>query len=455
GNLKLPPKLNSTELTEEQGGILEKMLSAQDYFLLWGPPGTGKTSQMLKHFAKWIFENTSENLLLLAYTNRAVDEICEALDRLGDGIRDSYLRIGSQYSSGEQFENQLLGKKIGQVTKRAELIQILERHRIFVSTLASLSNNLSLLKLKKFRRVVIDEASQILEPALVGLLPQFEQFILVGDHKQLPAVVVQDATASAVEDEKLQSIGLHNLRNSLFERLYRRCLSQGWHWAYAHLSHQGRMHRDIMHFPNVHFYEGKLKILPENIPAALRQQQELALQVIDFQFDWEQVVGRKRLVFLSTEIDPESPSRKTNRHEAALVAALVRFFQKSHRAENGSPTTNSPTHQITKSIGIITPFRAQIAQIQEVLQRENIDCAGLTIDTVERYQGGARDVILISLCTNAAAQLDALISLSEEGVDRKLNVALTRAREHVVILGNEGLLAGNEVYRKLIEHCKG
>ena len=91
--------------------------------------------------------------------------------------------------------------------------------------------------------------------------------------------------------------------------------------------------------------------------------------------------------------------------------------------------------------------------IQEVLQSANINCTDLTIDTVERYQGGARDVILLSLCINAASQLEALVSLSDEGVARKLNVALTRAREHIVIVGNENLLSQNEVYRQLLAFC--
>ena len=432
-------------LTEEQNRILQKMLSTRDYFLLWGPPGTGKTSQMLRNYAGWIFKNTDENLLLLAYTNRAVDEICEALESLGEDVKDAYVRIGSRYSTGEDFENQLLTSKTSDIKTRKELLEILGSHRIFVSTLASLSNNLQLLKLKKFRRVVIDEASQILEPMLVGLLPQFEQFILIGDHKQLPAVVVQDEQQSAVSDEKLHEIGLQNLRNSLFERLYRRCTNMGWTWAYDHLSHQGRMHEEIMRFPAEHFYEGKLKILPEHIPVSQKQKAPLPTQATDFQYDWEEVVLKKRLVYLSTPIDRESPSRKTNRHEAELVAGLVRFFQ--------SQFPNSPIPQFPRSIGIITPYRAQIAQIQEVLQKEGIDCNDLTIDTVERYQGGARDIILISLCTNFASQMETLVSLSEEGVDRKLNVALTRAREHVVVLGNENLLKRNEVYRKLIEWC--
>ncbi|MBK8565963.1 MAG: AAA family ATPase [Saprospiraceae bacterium] len=438
----------NSQLTSEQQEILAKMLSAPDYFLLWGPPGTGKTSQVLRHFAKHIFENTDENLLLLAYTNRAVDEICEALDSLGDEVKSAYLRIGSRYSTGQQFENQLLAKKIEEVTTRKGLKEVLEHHRIFVATLASLSNNLELLQLKKFRRVAIDEASQILEPGLVGLLPQFEQWVLIGDHKQLPAVVVQPPEASAVLDEKLHEIGLQNLRNSLFERLYRRCTEQGWHWAIGHLSHQGRMHEDIMRFPGEHFYEGKLRILPKEIPASQKQLAALSSQTIENQADWLAKIEGRRIAFLNTPADRQSPSRKTNRHEAELLAQLVKFFQGS--ARNPQSAIRNP-----QSIGVITPYRAQIAQIQEVMQREGIDCGSITIDTVERYQGGARDIILISLCTNAASQMETLVSLSEEGVDRKLNVALTRARERVVVLGNEEILMKNAVYQSLIKFIKG
>ncbi len=437
-------------LTAEQQIILDKMLNAQDYFLLWGPPGTGKTSQMLKNFAGSIFKNTDENLLILAYTNRAVDEICGALENLGGEVKATYLRIGSQYSTAERFENQLLSKKMAKVTRRDELREVLSKHRIFVSTLASLSNNLQLLQLKKFRRVVIDEASQILEPMLVGLLPHFEQFVLIGDHKQLPAVVVQDTKTSSVADKKLKEIGLNNLRNSLFERLYKRCCEKDWHWAFDHLSQQGRMHEDIMHFPGEHFYEGKLKILPKEIPYSKNQVEPLLLNPIDDQSNWQKTVSQNRISFLSTPVDWETPSRKTNRHEALKIAELVKFF-------NNVPIPqyhNTRTSVTVRSIGIITPYRAQIAQIQEVLKNESVDCENITIDTVERYQGGARDIIFISLCTNTASQMDSLVSLSDEGVDRKLNVALTRAREHVVVVGNKKILEENAVYQKLIAFCR-
>jgi DNA replication ATP-dependent helicase Dna2 len=76
----------------------------------------------------------------------------------------------------------------------------------------------------------------------------------------------------------------------------------------------------------------------------------------------------------------------------------------------------------------------------------------ISVDTVERYQGGARSVIIISFCVNRLTQLDSLVSLSNEGTDRKMNVAITRAKEQIILIGNKNLLSKNETYRKLIEH---
>jgi DNA replication ATP-dependent helicase Dna2 len=105
------------------------------------------------------------------------------------------------------------------------------------------------------------------------------------------------------------------------------------------------------------------------------------------------------------------------------------------------------------SIGIITPYRAQIAQIQSTLKAKQLDVTKITVDTVERYQG-ARDIILISLCTNDVSQLSSLISLSEEGVDRKLNVALTRARKHLIVIGNVEILSQSEIYKWFIDEYR-
>ncbi|MDX1943454.1 MAG: AAA domain-containing protein [Saprospiraceae bacterium] len=463
------------ELTEEQHRILCKLLAVPDYFLLWGPPGTGKTSVMLRYMVQYLLNNTNENILLLAYTNRAVDEMCEAIENISDSVRNEYFRIGSHYATDERFHGQLLQTKTENITNRQDLKQIIERHRIVIATVASIGTKPELLQLKSFDTVIIDEASQVLEPMLAGLLPQFKRFILIGDHKQLPAVVVQDPEASAVRDEDLKTIGLSNLRNSLFERLFKRCQQQDWHWAYAQLSHQGRMHRDIMEFPNRYFYDNTLKILPETSPNYLRQIENITFQLNGTNNTLIRKLAQSRVLFLPTEPDNSNPTQKTNRHEAEMIAELILSFQeltlatsnkqeatsiKMPDARDQMPDNSfqhiSKKQQATSgkelpNVGIITPYRAQIAQIRSVLTEKDIDITNITIDTVERYQGGARDIILISLCTNSITQITSLTSLSDEGIDRKLNVALTRAREYVVVLGNPDLLKGNNIYKLLIE----
>ena len=90
-------------------------------------------------------------------------------------------------------------------------------------------------------------------------------------------------------------------------------------------------------------------------------------------------------------------------------------------------------------------------KIKDKLLTENINIENLSIDTVERYQGGARDIIILSLCTNNESQLSAMASLSKEGVDRKLNVALTRAKEQIILIGNKEILQKNTLYRSLLQ----
>ena len=427
----------SPELTEEQQEILQKAIAAPDYFLLWGPPGTGKTSMMLKHLVGYLLEHTDENILLLAYTNRAVDEMCEAVEALGGNIRNQYFRIGSRYSTQPEFHRQLLDGLIQGTPTRQALKEFIQSRRIVLATVASIGGKPEILRLKNFQRVIIDEASQILEPLLAGLLPRFERFILIGDHKQLPAVVGQAPDISAVHDPALHSIGLYNLRNSFFERLFKLCVQNQYHWAFAQLSRQGRMHKDIMAFPNQYFYQNTLQILPDNVPTHIRQLQPPTVVPNNENSDFLRLLSQKRMVFLSTPVDEEGAARKTNKFEAERIAELVLAFRKIYSDK-------------AMSIGIITPFRAQIARIRVALEAHEINPEELTIDTVERYQGGARDIILFSLCTNSLSNLSSLVSLSEEGVDRKLNVALTRAREHVVLVGNAELLKGHGVYEALV-----
>ncbi|MFZ4428209.1 MAG: DEAD/DEAH box helicase [Saprospiraceae bacterium] len=433
------------EMTLEQGDIFQKILSSKDYFLLWGPPGTGKTSVMLKYLLGHWFTHSRETLLLLAYTNRAVDEICAAIESFDPALRNQYLRVGSRFSTAPEYQERLLQVQCESLSNRQEIRSLLDGCRVFAGTVASVIGKNELLDLKSFDRVIIDEASQIPEPLLAGFLPRFRHALLIGDHKQLPAVVRQDEQVSVVEDLSLNALGIHNLRNSLFERLYKRCQAQGWDWAYAQLSHQGRMHREVMAFSNRQFYEGKLKILPESVSGFQAQVMERWLEAPGANDPLQAILASHRMLFFPTPPDDGGIQQKVNRFEAVLARDLLAAYAAIYASMEKPFTGNT--------LGIITPYRAQIAQVRFALQAAGLEHLPVTIDTVERYQGGARDIILISLCTNASRQMRSLVSLSEEGIDRKLNVALTRAREAVVLIGNPEILLGNPVYGALLQQC--
>lgn len=430
-------------LGEDQKRILNKALDAPDYFLLVGPPGTGKTKFMLAQMVEYLHRNSQENILLLAYTNRAVDEICEAIEEVGI---DDFLRMGSRYSCDPSFEHRMFSVQTEALASRKDLRATIDKHRVFVSTVSSMLNRPLLLKLKQFNTVIIDEASQILEPMLLGLLPHFQRFVLIGDHKQLPAVVLQDKEQSAVKDELLQSIGLRNRRNSLFERLFEQAQKEGWTHCYDQLQHQGRMHAEVARFPSQFFYDNKLLELPEDNPIGDWQQQPLPFRPMPQASALEQLLAQHRLLFIPGQSDYQGNS-KTNEEEAIRVGELVHAFRNLYEQQGGGFAP--------EDLGIITPFRAQIAQIRHVLAQYNMGYEQCSIDTVERYQGGARKIILLSLAINMSHQLPAIVSLSDdEQVDRKLNVALTRARQQLVVLGNPKLLANDPRYAALMSWIK-
>lgn len=440
---KVPPRMGSGSvhtpyeyLTDEQNVILDKMTNAEDYYLLWGPPGTGKTSVMLKCMVERLYSGTSETMLLLAYTNRAVDEICAAIESISDDFADYYIRMGSGMSCGEQYRSRLINSQIGDLKTRQEIKSLLKSKRIYVSTVSSIVSRTSLFQLIDFDRVIIDEASQILEPLLVGLLTRVGKVILIGDHKQLPAVVTQSEEHTKIKDQELQMLGITDMRMSLFERLYHRCKDQKWSHALGLLSQQGRMNERLMSFPNSQFYEENLDVLPA-IKRLTNPHYMESKTVLG------QVIASERFIYVPTHVD-EAFNWKTNKYESAKVLKLVKAIQELYRENNIVITQGS--------IGIITPYRAQIATIRSEFDQKAPELLDkITIDTVERYQGGARDIVILSLCTNRMSQLRSLVSLSQEGVDRKLNVAVTRAREQLIVLGNAEILENNETYKALMD----
>ena len=423
-------------LTINQHKALVEMKATTDYYLLWGPPGTGKTSILLRNFVADKLEADDMRILLVGYTNRAVDEICTAITSIEHLDSDHILRIGSRYGTDPRYRELLLRERNQKMTSRAELQDMLAKSRVVCGTIASLSGQYELFGLIDFDYIVIDEASQILEPALISLLSLGIPYILIGDHKQLPAVVNQSVEDTYTDNDQLHDIGLYYLSNSYFERLFKITQHSGWDWAYGILTHQGRMHRDLMTYPNQYFYEDILEILP-----FVGGRQTLCLtESYAGENELDAVLSQRRNVFIPTQTQ-NFINHKINPEEANRIVQIIHSLI---RIRPDLPASE---------IGVITPYRAQIATIRHAMAESGLEEEAIAVDTVERYQGGAKDVIIISYCINALSQIHLLKeSMTADGVDRKLNVAMTRAREQIIFLANEELMIEHPLYEALIYH---
>ncbi|MFA5657070.1 MAG: AAA domain-containing protein, partial [Dysgonamonadaceae bacterium] len=442
------PQSNETNLKPSASHaekVIEKALAAENYFLIVGPPGTGKTSIFARQLIERYYADETKNILVLAYTNRAVNELCEAVNAAfgyDDGTCDRYIRVGTELSCDEPFRHRLLQNISENAANRNSLLDEIKKTRIFISTLSSINGRQELFNLKNFDVAIIDEASQILEPQLIGVLSKVEKFILIGDHNQLSTIVLQNKYSSSVKEQSLNDIGIKDCRDSFFERLLHTCKKNNWTHAYSTLIYQGRMHNDIAAFPSFFFYEKNL------FPALDWQSQPLKL-VDQKNSEIDSLVANNRVMLFCTEnIAKQTVSHKINHGEADTVVMLVESLRSVYH--------HSKKDFCASRIGIIAPYRNQIALIKQKLAEAKVpDFEKISVDTVERYQGSQRDIILISFCVNKAYQLDFLCNLSSDGkVDRKLNVALTRARKQLFLVGNRQILRQHPIYATLIDFMK-
>ncbi len=429
-------------------GIVLGALQSEDYFLLIGPPGTGKTSMALRFLVEEHLNSQlstlKSQLLLTAYTNRAVDEICSMLTDSGL----DYIRIGNRNSCDPRFANHLLDEKLGAKPKLDTIRKLLQEAQIIVGTSSMLQSRPYIFQLKQFSVMIVDEASQILEPGLVGLLSKVPKFILIGDHKQLPAVVQQPERESAVSEACLRDICLTDCRHSLFERLLRWEQHCGRSQFTGILRKQGRMHPDIAAFPNRMFY---FRERLEPVPCPHQTDTTLHYDLpSDDQLD--ELLKTRRMLFIDSSRTsplsplPSQPSDKVNPAEARIVADLLRRIHRFY----------GERFDADKTVGVIVPYRNQIAMIRSEIERLGIEpLQRISIDTVERYQGSQRDVIIYSFTVTRGYQLEFLASncFEEDGrtIDRKLNVAITRARCQMLMTGCAPLLRRNPIFAQLID----
>jgi hypothetical protein len=419
--------ITGNNLSEDQNYCIKKALEAEDYFLLQGPPGTGKTSTALIQIVMNIISTDnaeSNSIVILAYTNRAVEEICAKLDE----NKIDFLKIG-----GKAFNSSF---DITEVFKKSGINELrfnIAGKKVFVSTVTSfLSKIYDLKDIVDLHTVIIDEASQLYDSSIIGILCNFRKFILIGDQNQLPAVVTQEESKTIVKDSDLNNIGITNLNISLFERLYSVCKKNKWNDAIGMLETHYRLHEDITELIN-HAYKNKLS--PGN------DSQKSTFNVFNINSDnkIEKLLSSSRTIFIDSLYERTS---KSNCSESLIVVSLM----KTIRDVYGNSFSE-------KTLGIITPWRAQIALLNKQMEPED-KSDKVTIDTVERFQGSERKIIIISFAVHNSNQLRNLESINTEGIDRKLLVTLSRASEQIILVGYHKALEASVNYSRIIKYIK-
>lgn len=445
--------------------LAQRVKEADELFLIIGPPGTGKTSFGMLNTLREALTDPEASVLVLSFTNRAVDEICSKLVE----SQISFIRLGRAFNTPELYRPYLLDNQVSECPNLAALRRRVGEARVVVTTTSTLHSNLDLLQLKRFSLAIIDEASQILEPDLVGIfsaekggVAAIRKFVLIGDHKQLPAVVQQTQDESRVDEASLHAIGLRDCRSSLFERFLSRYAEDPS--VTFMLTRQGRMHCEIADFVNRAYYNGRLDVVPlphqvASLPTADKTMfplEKLTPSLVGTNAEAiNHFISSRRLAFVDVPLptidtSTETPNLKVNPVEAQLIA------QTAYSIYRRSQET---FHPLT-TIGIIVPYRNQIAAVRQALYKYRVaDFDQITIDTVERYQGSQRDYILYGFTVQRRFQLNFLtdnVFTDTDGtiVDRKLNVALTRAKLGMVLFGHTPLLAQAPTFRALIDYCR-
>lgn len=460
--LARPPRVDvSLSLCGDYGSVNDLVLRAKrarDLFLVIGPPGTGKTSFALMGILREELLDPHATVLLASYTNRAVDEMCGKM--MSAGI--DFLRIGNDLSCDPACRPYLAQHRLSQCSSVAEVRRSLLAVRVVCATTAALAAHASLFDIKHFSLLIVDEASQILEPNLVGILaahvdgrPAVDRVVMIGDHKQLPAVVQQPVSESRINDAVLLAAGFSDCRCSMFERLLGRFrLDDGGYRpdnVYM-LTHQGRMHPAIADFPSHAFYRGLL------LPAGLPHQAERLPDRSDLPHGIRRMLQLHAIAFVALPAPDHPISDKVNDSEARAIAATLWHIY-CENAQSFDPAATA---------GVIVPYRHQIAAVRQAVADEARShhaapdlchrLCSVTIDTVERYQGGQQDYILYGFTVQHRYQLNFLAgnTIVEAGchIDRKLNVAMTRARRRLILFGNPDVLSFNPVYSSLMGYLR-
>lgn len=433
-------------LNASQAQAVNDVIAARDCLIVHGPPGTGKTTTLVEAVCEVL--RREPQVLVCAQSNTAVDWISEQLAdrgvpvlRIGNPTRVTDKMLGFTYE--RRFEahpdyatlwqirrtirqlyaiprkgrSETFRQKIARLRERADELELRIRHSLFdaarvvACTLAGSAN--PLLTGQRYHTLFIDEAAQALEPACWIAQRKADRFVLAGDHCQLPPTVKSP--------EALRG----GLGVTLMETLAARhpeCVRL--------LTVQYRMNEELMKFSSDWFYGGKLTAAPEVRHRSLLDELDYPLEWIDSEAEAEEFVG--------------SSYGRVNKAEARLtLEVLCDYVERVGRRR---------LLEERADIGIISPYKAQVQYLRRLLKQNDLLRPlrrNITVNTVDSFQGQERDVVLISLVrANEAGEIGFLRDL------RRMNVAITRARMKLMILGDSSTLCRHKFYRKLYERCR-
>eukprot|EP00045_Choanoeca_perplexa_P016079 m.212409 g.212409 ORF g.212409 m.212409 type:complete len:1320 (-) comp17161_c0_seq2:6-3965(-) len=413
---ELQVEIDALPLNSGQKGAISHVLCAQDYALVQGMPGTGKTtviSQLVQ-----LLVSRGKRVLLSAYTHSAVDNVMLKLKPLGVNM----LRLGNAHSVHADIVPYLLNELQDECSTVAAMHDLYRSAAVVGTT--CLGANHMLLSKQRFDYCIVDEASQITQAVSFQPLSHADVFVLVGDHKQLPPLV------RSVEARRL-GMGI-----SLFKRL-----SDAHPTALTKLTRQYRMNASVMHLANKLFYRDQLECGSDAVATARLELPEV-VNLLDTStcpsFVQRLLDPNESLLYLDTShVDaPETKDGKIIRNplEAELVVQLTRLLLAVGLDE--------------ADIGIICPYRAQLALINTLL-RDN-GHAQVEVNTVDRYQGRDKRIILVSFVrSNENAVVGDLLKDW-----RRINVAITRAKQKLVLCGSASTLQSDPVCARLLELCQ-
>lgn len=436
-------------LNESQERAVNEVLRAKDVAVVHGPPGTGKTTTLVEAIYETL--RRENQVLVCAQSNMAVDWISEKLVDRGINL----LRIGNptkvndkmlSFTYERRFESHpdydqlwAIRKAIRQLhanrrrgdrsfhqklerLKEREIeldlrirAQVFGEARVIACTLVGSANRL--LDGMKFGTLFIDEAAQALEAACWIPIRRASRVILAGDHCQLPPTIKSIAAMKGGLDKTL----MQRIVESKPE-------------AVTLLKMQYRMNEAIMRFSSDWFYHGEVVAAPE---VKFR-----GILDLDIPMEWRNLTeeeGENNEEFVG-----ESFGRVNKPEARETLLALAEYFVKIGRQRIMDERID---------VGIISPYRAQVQYIRHLIKKTDFFKPFrkiISVNTVDGFQGQERDIILVSLVrSNADGQIGFLRDL------RRMNVAMTRARMKLILLGDAATLTRHPFYKKLYEYCQG